>query len=75
MISPRSKSLCLVLAIIGNLILIAGLHRYYTGRYITGTIMLLTMGGFFVWTVIDVITLLTNGYLDSQRRPVKQWIL
>ena len=75
MISPRSKSLCLVLAVIGNLILIAGLHRYYTGRYITGTIMLLTMGGFFVWTVIDVITLLTNGYLDSQRRPVKQWIL
>ena len=75
MISPRSKSLCLVLAIIGNLILIAGLHRYYTGRYITGTIMLLTMGGFFVWTVIDVVTLLTNGYLDSQRRPVKQWIL
>ena len=75
MISPRSKSLCLVLAIIGNLILIAGLHRYYTGRYITGTIMLLTMGGFFVWTIIDVVTLLTNGYLDSQRRPVKQWIL
>lgn len=75
MISPRSKSLCLVLAIIGNLTLIAGLHRYYTGRYITGTIMLLTMGGFFVWTVIDVITLLTNGYLDSQRRPVRQWIL
>tara|TARA_B100001093_G_C26448372_1_gene851191 strand:- start:381 stop:608 length:228 start_codon:yes stop_codon:yes gene_type:complete len=71
--SKYSKSTCLALAIIGNIIFIGGLHRFYSGRYFSGFLMLITLGGVFVWTLIDVVLLLTNGYLDSRGMPVKDW--
>lgn len=34
-----------------------GVHRFYTGRVLSGIAQLLTMGGFGVWTFIDIIML------------------
>ncbi len=50
--------LCLLLGWIG-------IHRFYLGRQISGLIYLLTLGLFGVGWLIDLITLLRNGFAES----------
>jgi TM2 domain-containing membrane protein YozV len=42
-----------------------GVHRFYNGKIITGILMLLTCGGFFVWQLIDVILILAGQFKDK----------
>ena len=53
--------LCLSL---GNL----GVHRFYTGHYGTGLLMLLTGGGFGLWWIVDLILIATNQFEDKYGR-------
>lgn len=45
-----------------------GIHRFYLGYYRIGILQLITLGGFGIWTIIDLILLFTgdlqpkNGY-------------
>jgi TM2 domain-containing membrane protein YozV len=49
-----------------------GIHRFYVGKYITGILMLLTLGGFGIWQLIDYIIILTDGFADSEGRPIRR---
>lgn len=75
LVSKKSKSLCILLAIVGNCLLIAGLHRFYARRYLSGTIMFFTFGGFLLWTVIDVLQLLCNRFKDAEKQVVCKWLI
>lgn len=49
-----------------------GAHRFYTGHMLYGVLQLVTCGGFGIWTLIDIIFILTDKYTDAQgRRLVK----
>ena len=41
-----------------------------TGKVGTGLLMLFTLGGCGVWTLIDLIVIATGGYKDGSGRPV-----
>jgi TM2 domain-containing membrane protein YozV len=47
-----------------------GVHRFYTGRIVSGIFQLLTFGGFGIWTLIDLIMIITGDFRDQYNRPL-----
>ncbi|HLH63943.1 MAG TPA: TM2 domain-containing protein [Ktedonobacteraceae bacterium] len=47
-----------------------GIHRFYTGRIVSGIFQLLTLGGFGIWTLIDLIMILSGDFKDQYNRPL-----
>ena len=48
-----------------------GIHRFYTGNTTSGIIMLLTLGGCGIWTLIDLIMIACNTYVDGNGQTLK----
>ena len=49
-----------------------GVHRFYTGRIVSGIFQLLTFGGFGIWTLIDLIMIVSGDFKDQYNRPLDQ---
>ncbi|HVE77978.1 MAG TPA: TM2 domain-containing protein [Gemmatimonadaceae bacterium] len=58
--------LCLLLGFFGA-------HRFYVGRTTSAVIQLVTLGGLGLWTVADLIMLLTGTFRDREGRLVTEW--
>ena len=48
-----------------------GIHRFYVGKIGTGILMLLTLGGRGIWTLIDFIIIVTGSFRDGDGLPIK----
>ena len=56
----------LLCALVGTL----GIHRFYVGKIWTGILMLLTVGGFGIWVIIDLIWIVTGKFTDVNGRRI-----
>ena len=48
-----------------------GVHRFYAGKVGTGILMLITLGGFGIWTLIDFVMIVTGSFRDKQGFPIR----
>ena len=69
-VSESNWLMVLLLCILPAMLGINGIHRFMTGKIGTGLLMLFTIGGCGVWTLIDLIVIATGGYKDGYGRPV-----
>ncbi len=66
--SPKSWLATLLLSIfLGEL----GIDRFYLGKIGTGILKLITLGGFGIWWIIDIILTIAGAATDKQGLPVK----
>ena len=50
-----------------------GIHRFYVGKVGTGLLMLFTLGGLGIWTLIDFIIIVISSFEDKDGLPIKPW--
>lgn len=50
-----------------------GAHRFYAGKIGTGILQLLTLGGFGLWALVDMIILVTGNFRDGDGERITQW--
>lgn len=48
-----------------------GVHRFYVGKIGTGILQLITLGGCGVWTLIDIIMIVTGNFKDKDGNVIK----
>jgi hypothetical protein len=68
-LSNRDWNIALVLSI---LLGIFGADRFYVGRTGLGVLKLVTLGGYFIWWVMDVILLLQGRMKDDLGKLVQK---
>jgi TM2 domain-containing membrane protein YozV len=68
--SPKKR---IVVSLLCCLLGVFGAHRFYLGKIATGIIMLLTLGGFGFWALIDAVISIFLKYDDSNGLPVAKF--
>lgn len=48
-----------------------GVHRFYVGKIGTGILMLVTLGGMGIWSLIDFIMIAIGKFTDAEGKVIK----
>lgn len=67
-ISEKSGIACLLFLLLLDPF---GIHRMYVGKVGTGILFLLTLGGFGIWRLVDIILLAAGAFTDADGNTVK----
>lgn len=65
---PSKLVLALLCFFLGGL----GIHRFLVGKIGTGVLMIITLGGLGIWTLIDFIMILTGNFTDKHGNKITE---
>ncbi|PNI09439.1 hypothetical protein CXX84_04020 [Arthrobacter sp. AFG7.2] len=68
---PVSNKSFLAAWLLSLLLGVLGVDRFYLGKVGTGILKLVTLGGFGIWALVDLILILTNKMRDKQGLPLE----
>jgi TM2 domain-containing membrane protein YozV len=66
--SPKSQAALIVLVFFFGYL---GFHRFYVGKVGTGLLQLCTLGGFYIWVLIDFVLIICGKFKDKEGRYVR----
>ena len=69
-----SKHKKLVLGLVCVFTGVLGLHRFIVGKFGTGFLMLITLGGLTIWYLIDCYNIFTGTFTDGKGKVVEDFI-
>lgn len=72
-VSPKSRLVVTLLCVLPGYFGIAGIHRFYLGKIGTGILMLITLGGLGIWTLIDFIFAVAGIMKDKDGKVISNW--
>ncbi len=67
-LSSREQMTALILCLVTGW---CGVHRFYVGKYVTGVVMMLTLGGLGIWWFIDLLIIVTDKFTDADNLPLR----
>lgn len=67
--APRDWSVTFFLCLFLGLF---GVHRFYTGHLLVGILQLFTLGAYGIWTLIDLVLIVTQKYRDARGNPLAE---
>ena len=67
----KSSSNGLVTLILCIFFGVFGVHRFYVGKTGTGILQFFTAGGYFIWTFVDLVHILTGKFTDSEGNVIR----
>lgn len=70
--SEKSRTVALILCLIG-FVGIAGLHELYVGKTLMAILYFLTLGFFFIGTIISLLAILLGNFKDGNWAVVRTW--
>ncbi len=69
-VSKKNRTVALLLCIfLGEF----GIHRFYSGKIITGIIWLLTGGLFLIGWIVDLIMIILGNFSDGEGKKIENW--
>jgi TM2 domain-containing membrane protein YozV len=51
-----------------------GAHRFYLKKTGTAILMILTLGGLGIWTLVDLIFIVVGSFRDKEGKRVYRWM-
>ncbi len=72
-VSEISKSSRLIAFLLCFFLGYLGAHRFYVKKYATAVLMIVTLGGFGVWMLIDLIFILCGAFRDKEGNVLLNW--
>ena len=71
-VAPTSNKSMVAAALLCFFLGTLGIHRFYVGKIITGILMILTLGGLGIWTLIDLVMIIVGSFKDKNGLPLKR---
>ena len=68
-----SDKLIVVAAILCLCFGFLGIHRFYVGKIGTGILQIITLGGFGIWALVDLVMIVIGKFRDKQGNLLTQW--